>query len=249
MDALKVEIKETVGSQTPVTPEPQKQEVVAPPVKQTEEPKYVRLEDLEKINQAINNTREYSNRKINEVLKALEDLKPKTPETKPDDLDEIVQKNWQLGVEKVVERVLTNQQQRTQAVSEEQRVAQLLEESKTKVMARHPELSDPENPKTREFLKVLEENPDFRANPRGPLLAAYEMEERMKANVTIKSEEQKPAPQAKEARSRAASIPAGTSPGARSGYTLSKSDLDFCRLNGINPENYKRYKGASEARA
>lgn len=213
--------------------------------KPTEEVKYVRLEDLEKVNQAIQNTREYNNRQLAEIKAALADLKPKSPEAKPDELDDIVQKDWKLGVRKVAEQLLSERDQKSQEVTEAQITASLLEQSKSKVMAKHPELSDPESTKTKEFLKVLEENPDFKSNPRGPLLAAYEMEQRINGHGNVDSRETKVD---KTTRARATSVPAGTSANQRQGYTLSKSDMDFCRLNGINPENYKRYKGQSEAR-
>jgi len=241
-EGIKVEVTETQGSRVE---EPQKVAPVATPVK-TEEPKYVRLEDLEKVNQAINNTRDYNNRKLQEINEKLERLIPKPVESKPDDLDELVQKDWKAGVKAVAKELLEEERRASSVMTEEQRVAKLLEESKTKVMAKHPELSDPESPKAKEFLKVLDENPDFRTNPRGPLLAAYEMENRLKGHDTIESKETRVD---KPTRARAAGVPAGTSPGNRGGYNLSKADMDFCRLNNINPENYKRYRGAKEAQA
>src|SRR3990167_426961 len=113
-EGMKVEITE--GNVKPE--DSQKVAPVATPVK-TEEPKYVRLEDLEKINQSIKNTREYNDRKLNEFGEKLDRLIPKAPEPKPDDLDELVQKDWKAGVTKVVEGVLTQHTQRTQAVTAE----------------------------------------------------------------------------------------------------------------------------------
>ena len=240
MADMKVEILETQGSVPAV--EPQKVAPVTPAVK-AEEPKYVRLEDLEKVNQAINNTREYNNRQLAEIKQALADLKPKEPVKPADDLDELVQQDWKAGVRGVARQVLEEERRKASTITDEQRVMGILEESKKKVMERHPELSDPNSAKAQEFLKILDENPDFKANPRGPMLAAYEMENRLKAHDTIESREK---PQVKETRARAASIPAGTSPGTKTAYSLSKADMDFCRLNNINPENYKRFKGMKE---
>src|SRR3990167_2257041 len=184
-----IKVEMTEGEAKPeVSQKPVEKEVVAE-VKKTEEPKYVKLEDLDKINQAINNTREYNNRQLSEIRAALADLKPKAVEPKPDDLDELVQKDWKAGVKEVTRQVINEERTRQNNVTEEQRVAQILEESKSKVMTRHPELSDPESPKTKEFLKVLEENPDYKFNPRGPLLAAYEMENRIKGHDTLESRE------------------------------------------------------------
>ena len=244
MAEMRVEIQETQGSQP--APEAQKPEVKQE-VKKTEEPKYVRLEDLDKINQALNNTREYNNRKLQEINEKLERLIPKEQPKSTDDLDEVVQKDWKLGVREVAKQVLAEERQRASTVTEEQRVAQILEDSKRKVMDKHKELDDPNHPKTREFMKVIEENPDFKENPRGPILAMYEMENRLKASGNIESGEKTVSQPVREARSRASSVPAGTSPGTKSAYSLSKADLDFCRLNNINPENYKRFKGQKEA--
>src|SRR3990167_3251084 len=109
MGEMKVEITET-----PKVEEPQK----PVEVKKTEEPKYVRVEDLEKINQALNNTREYNNRKLSEINEKLERLIPKAPETKPDDLDEIVQKDWKLGVREVANQVLEEERRRSSVLTE-----------------------------------------------------------------------------------------------------------------------------------
>lgn len=237
-EGIKIEVQETIGSKVE---EPQKTAPAVPA--KAEEPKYVRLEDLEKVNQAINNTREYNNRQLAEIKQALAELKPKAPEKKPDDLDVLVQEDWKAGVAGVARQVLEEERRRASTITEEQRVMGILEESKKKVMERHPELSDPDSPKTREFLKVLDENPDFKANPRGPMLAAYEMENRLNTRDSIESKEK---PQVKETRARAAAIPAGTSPSNKGAYQLSKADMDFCRLNNINPENYKRFKGMKE---
>ena len=239
---MEVEIKETIGS-TP-TPEPQKVAEKAAPAK-AEEQKYVRLEDLEKVNQAINNTRDYNNRKLEEINQKLEKLIPKPVEPKPDDLDELVQRDWKAGVKEVVKGVLSEQTSRVNAETAAQTEERIRKDSLDKVVSRHKELTDSTSEKYIEFHKVLAENPDFVTNPRGPLLTMYEMENRLKDRGNIELGEK--ATQTKEARSKAAQVPSGTSPGNRSNYSMSKQDLDFCRLNNINPENYKRLKGQREA--
>lgn len=239
MGEMKVEITETKNG----VPDAQKPEVKQEVIK--EEPRYVTLEDLEKVNQAINNTREYNNRKIQDVLDKLDKIAPKAPEPKPDDLDELVQKDWKAGVKAVVRDVMTEHQRATSAQTEEQRVAQLLEESKRKVMEKHPELSDPDSPKTKAFLKVIDDNPDLKTNPRGPLLAMYEMENLTKTHANVEIE--RPQRVEKEVRQKAGGVPHGTQAGNKGGYVMTKQDVDFCRLNGINPESYKRVKGAKEA--
>jgi len=234
---MSVEIIETQGAQ-PAPESPQKPVAEKP----KEEPKYVRLEDLEKVNQAINNTREYNNRQLAEINSKIEKLAPKPVQTGDPDLDELVQKDWKAAVEKITESVLAKERTRQAAEAESERTTRILEESKAKVFERHKELSDPESPKTREFLKVIEENPDFKTNPRGPILAMHEMENRLNLHGKLEVAENK------QTRSRATGVPAGTPSGSK-GYTLSKADMDFCRLNGINPENYKRLKGQREATA
>lgn len=236
---MAVEIIETQGIPNPETP----QKPVAE--KPKEEPKYVRLEDLEKINQAINNTREYNNRQLAELKSEIQKLAPKPIQTGDPDLDELVQTNWKAAVAKITEDVLSKHNARQQAESEAEHTRRILEESKAKVYERHKELSDPGSPKTQVFLKVLEDNPDFTKNPRGPILAMYEMENRLKADGKLELGDEKPV---RETRSRAATIPNGT-PNSQKGYSLSKADLDFCRINGINPENYKRLKSQREASA
>ena len=234
---MELKIEETQGA-IKVSEEPQKQ-AEKPVIK--EEPKYVKLEDLEKVNQAINNTRDYNNSKLEEINLKLEKLMPKAPEAKPDDVDELVQKDWKAGVTKVIEDVLTRKSAQTQAETQVQTEARILEDSKQKAMGRHKELSDPNSEKTKEFLKVLDENPDFKTNPRGPLLAVYEMENRLNSRDKINSGVEK------QVRARGASVPAGTAAGGKSEYQLTKADADFCKLNNINPESYRRMKGMREA--
>lgn len=240
MDPIKVEMSETAKVEEPQKP------VVKEETKPSSEPKYVTLADLEKVNQAINNTREYNNRQLAGINEKLEKLAPKPISTGDPDLDAIAEKDWKQAVKILAKEVLEERETTRKVETEKQTIDRILEESKTKVMSKHPELSDPESSKAKEFLKVLEENPDFRTNPRGPLLAAYEMENRLKTSDTIESKEPKVPNQGKEARSRASSVPAGTSAGTKSTPTLSKADIDFCRLNDINPENYKKYKGMRE---
>src|SRR3990167_4634564 len=209
MPETRVEIVETQGN----TPVPEAQKPLVDKVVK-EEPKYVRLEDLEKVNQAINNTRDYNNRKLEEINQKLERLIPKPIEKAADDLEELVQKDWKMGVEKVVERVLTRQTEKTNAESQAQFEARIRQESIEKAMTKHPELNDPTSEKAKEFQKVLQENPDYVTNPRGPLLTAYEMENRLNSRGNINSGGEK----VKEARSRATSVPAGTSPNNRGAY-------------------------------
>ena len=236
-EPIKVEIVETQGSPTP---EPQK-----PVVKEKEEPKYVRVEDLEKVNQAINNTRDYHNRRFNEVMEKLERLTPKPVEKTPDDLDELVQKDWKMGVRKVAEQLLEERSAKTQVESQEQLDARIRQENINMLMDKHKELNDPSSEKSLEFKKILAEKPHWTTNPEGPRLTMIEMENRLNARGNINSGGDK----MKEARSRATSVPAGTSPGNKTAYSLSKQDLDFCRLNGIRPENYKMFKGMREVQA
>lgn len=231
---MEVTIDETKGN----VPEPQKPVAEKP----KEEPKYVRLEDLEKVNQAINNTREYNNRQLAEINAKLEKMAPKPISTGEPDLDDMVQTDWKGAVERVAERLLEKRQAKEAAETESQRTSRILEESKAKVFEKHSELADPNSTKTREFLKVIDENPDFKTNPRGPILAMYEMETRLKGDGKLEVGENK------VSRAKATSVPSGV-PAASKGYSLTKQDMDFCRLNGINPENYKKLKGQREARA
>lgn len=246
MEGLKIEMSET----TPKVEETQKTVTPAAETpKPKEEPRYVRIEDLEKIHQAINNTRDYNNRQLQELTRRLESVTPKPISTGEPDLDKIVQEDWKAGVELVAERLIEKRLAKSQAETEANQVARILDESKQKVMDRHKELSDPESEKAKIFLKVLDENPDFKTNPRGPLLAAYEMENRLKTHDKVESETERvqKVSQVKEIRAKGASVPAGTPAGTKQGYAMTKQDMDFCRLNGINPENYKRFKGQKEA--
>ena len=101
-----------------------------------------------------------------------------------DDVDKLVKEGrWKDGVKLIVSQSISQatQAQRDelakQKQEEEVRVAQ--QANIGRVLQRHPELDDNSSEKWQVFDAILAENPRWRNSPDGPLLAMYQMEERM----------------------------------------------------------------------
>ena len=241
MDGIKIEMTDQpVGA----APEPQKPEAKVEP---KPEPKYVRLEELEKVNQAINNTREWNTRKISGLEEKIDKLLAATPKpvsTGDPDLDELVQRDWKAGVREVARKEIEDYSKKTQVITIQQQELTELDRNKRTAIEKHPELNDPLSEKSKTFIKVLDENPRWKNYTDGPIIAMREMENRLNLHGSIESGDKM-----KDTRARATSIPKGTSTNQRGKYSLTAQDIDFCKLNGINPESYKQFKGQTQVEA
>lgn len=235
-DNLEVEIDENNQS---VKPEP----------KPKQEPQYVTLEQLDKIQRGIN----YQNtaaRKLEEKIERLMSAiptqqAPQAPQNPPSEWDEKLNKDWKGTVEEIAEQrfnSLMEKQRQTQLIeAQENRRRELFEKSKRQVMERHPDLTDGAGEKAQMYQQIVSENPDYTADPFGPVLAMHDMEMRMREQGKIDSSTQKlvQSEVQRQARAGAGSVPKGAS-ASNTKITLTRDDLDFCKSNGIKPEDFAR---------
>ena len=124
----------------------------------------------------------------------------------------------------------------------------VLEESKQNVLIRHPELNDPNSEKAKVYRNIVVANPDYTMQKKGPLTAMYEMEDYMEKNMGYKREDIVKA----ETRARAAeaSRQSRVSLTSTVGHNISegnkvmitKDEMDFCKLQGIDPKVYATNK-------
>ena len=124
----------------------------------------------------------------------------------------------------------------------------VLEDSKQKVLIRHPELNDPNSEKAKVYRNIVVANPDYTMQKKGPLTAMYEMEDYMEKNMGYKREDIVKA----ETRARAAeaSRQSRVSLTSTVGHNISegnkvmitKDEMDFCKLQGIDPKVYATNK-------
>lgn len=217
-----------------------------------EEPKYVTVEELQKLNQAINNTREYTNRKQAEILAELKELRkpaqPAQPKAEPTEWDEKLQKNWKGTVEELadtrVKEILRQEKEQARMDAERARSFQLLEDNKRKVLERHKELNDDGSDKANIYKQVLSEHPEYLQNPFGPVLAMRDMEDRLKETGFVDEPTKRVVEKEviRQTRANGGAIPKGSSnPNGSKTVTLTKEAKEFCDIHGIKYENYGKH--------
>lgn len=171
---------------------------------------------------------------------------PVTPKPEPTEWDQRLQKDWKGTVEELAEQkaksIIAQEKELQKQEAEKQRVANLLESNKSDVMKRHPELEEEGSQKQELYRQVLVEHPEYLANPFGPKLAMYDMEERLRqmgvVDNTTKQVVQKEV--ARQVRTNGAAIPKGTTSTSTKSVTLTKEQKEFCDTNNIKYENYVR---------
>lgn len=158
--------------------------------------------------------------------------------------DALARQDWQVAVE--MKSVLKSREEYAKYKAGERYGVQM-EESKHKALEKHPELNDPQSPKSQIFLEVLAKNPQYYQDPRGPIHAMRDMEDEMEARGFTRDqifESKKVAAQAETTRVNRAALTGGGRMPERQGRTvqLSKDDMEFCKSQGLDPKEYAREK-------
>lgn len=158
--------------------------------------------------------------------------------------DDLAKEDWQTAVD--MRSIIS-----ARRVQEESRrvdsATRSMEESKQRVLQRHPELADMNSEKAKIFLQVLDKNPDYLTMSKGPILAMRDMEDEMEALGFTREqifESKKAAAQAETTRVNRAALTGGGRMPEKQGRTvqLSKDDLEFCKSQGLDPKEYAREK-------
>lgn len=232
--------------------------VVKPAEVKKEEPRYVRLEDLDEKLKKSNAAYFAEQRKISQQLRDLtERIQPtnkvqtQKPDAPADEYDELVQKDWKQAVRRLSEEryqeLRKEELERQKTQNEQQRRSELLETNKRKVMERHPDLEDPGSEKARIFQEIVSKNQDYLSDPFGPVLAMRDMEDELRSQGKIID---KPTQQIVEkelnrrTRTGAGAIPGGTQNGNSNKVVLTKEEREFCDHNGIKYESYAKNRRA-----
>mgnify|MGYP001562923505 CR=1 FL=1 len=229
---------------------------VKPPEVKKEEPKYASAEDIQKINDAIRNTREWNTRKISSFEEKLDNFiasqAPKEPEKPADEWEEKLNKDWK-GTVRELSRIEVQEILKAEREIERKRVelehsTQLLESNKQKVLERHPELEDMTSEKARVYQQVINENPSYISNSFGPVLAMRDMEDRLRADGKFMDAPAKKAIDKEvERRGRvgATAVKPGANGTGNEKVVLTKEDREFCDQNNIKYERYASMKKRS----
>jgi hypothetical protein len=220
------------------------------PVEKKEEPKYVRVEDLDRLSRAIENTRDYSNKRTQTLEQKIDQLLnanklPVQPKPEPTEWDTKLQKDWKGTVEELAdkrfEERMRAQREQEAAQYEKQRNFQLLESNKSKVLERHKELNDETSEKANVYRQVLTEHPEYLNNPFGPVLAMRDMEEKI-GYVPTNVQQKVNGEIARQVRANAGAVPKGSgNPSNPKSITLTKEQKEFCDLKGIKYEKYAQF--------
>jgi len=170
------------------------------------------------------------------------------------ELDEIAKSDWKKGVsivaQKQAERIAQAKikefmEERDKQQAEIQRNisrTQQLDSSKNRVLAKYPSLNDEGSEEFAHYVQILNEQPDLRDNPRGPEIAMYEMESRLKGKTLS------PTNHAEEERLKRVAV--GQAPQNRptqrqNTITLTREELDMCKEKGLSPALYAQMKTAN----
>jgi hypothetical protein len=164
------------------------------------------------------------------------------PETK-EEWDALARRDWQAAVD--LRSIISARKVRDEHVKTE-RATQALNESKEKVIQKHPELNDINTEKSKIFLNILDRNPEYLTMSKGPILAMRDMEDEMEALGYSKEQifETKKIANVNEATriNRGALTSGGRMVEKSNGRTvqLSKDDLEFCKNMGLDPVDYAK---------
>lgn len=165
------------------------------------------------------------------------------PETK-EEWDALARKDWQTAVDL---RSIISARKVQEEVRRVDNATRALDESKNKVLQRHPELADATTEKGKIYLNILEKNPDYLTMNKGPVLAMRDMEDEMEALGYTKEQifdSKKFVAQNEATRVSRGALTGGGRMPEKSGRTvqLSKDDMEFCKTQGIDPVDYAKQK-------
>lgn len=191
-------------------------------------------------------------KKLDEVLAKIEPKAPEKQEDSKDEIDQLAEKDWKLGVTKLTEKVIEQRESKLREEMEARSREQRLELSRQKVVQRYPNVEDPNAEEGRLYRESMNEmaaeDPSIYQNVYGPVLVMNRMEEKLQSmgkvpNVYRPQVEQEIASEtARRQRIGAASLPASRPSGNENYVILSAEEQQICKENGIPFEVYARNK-------
>ena len=211
------------------------------------EPKYVTVEDLEKIRKQLNGL-SYMGRQFNELSKKLDGLqyqpqsRVNTDGTK-DPYDELVEKDWKQAVRTLAREEAEHLRQQQiqydyQRQLEQQKVS-ILEQSKQRVIAKYPEINDQDSDIAKKYMKILNQNQDYLRNDRGPILAMRDLEDELRDEGKLDEVSRRAVEKevTRQVRTGAATLPR-TNGATSNKNSLTKEQQKLCDNHNIRYEAY-----------
>ena len=166
-----------------------------------------------------------------------------------EDWDEYARKDWKGAVDL---RSEMKAKRYYDQVNEAKVESDVLLKSKQAVLARHPELNDNNSEKARVFTNILNDNPRYITDPKGPIHAMRDMEEYMETTLgytpseIVSAEKRGAAREAGRQNRIALSSTEGRHVSKDNKVTISRDELDFCKLQGLDPKEYAKTKVSME---
>lgn len=229
------------------------------PVKEPEkkdEPKYVTAEMLATtVADALKKATAplyYEMRKVREPQAPAQPA-PVQPKVEPNEWDKKLQGDWKGTVEELAEqkfkKMMDDKAKQDQIQYQQQQENSIREDSKKKALAKHPELNDETSQKSEIFRQVMQENPDYLINPRGPILVMRDMEDKLRDMGVVDNSTRQAVDKevARVTRTNAGSLPKGNPSVSKNSVTLTKDQKEFCDANGLKYENYAKFVRQNEA--
>lgn len=161
--------------------------------------------------------------------------------------DALGKRNWRMAME-MQSHITASEVTRNERSLE--KATEVLEKNKTRVLERHPELHDGNSEKSRIYMNILKENPQYLNDPKGPVHAMRDMEEYMKESLGYRDEEIVAAERrgASKEMERSSRVALSGVKGKQSTFssekkvTLTRDEMDFCKQNRLDPREYARNK-------
>ena len=178
------------------------------------------------------------NRKVSELL---DQVKQPEPTDEPmDEIDKVAQKDWKKGVSMVIEQALENREKRLREERSKQSRVELLETSKQRVLERYPSLADESSEESKHYMEVINEDPSLLHDSRGPELAMYKMEEKLRSEGRVLQPEKQAVHNEviRQTRVQATSVPKGRQPSSEGKIVLTASEKELCDQNGWPYDRY-----------
>ena len=221
------------------------------PIKQTEvkkeEPKYNPDEIKKLTEEAVKKATAPLYYELREFKKKQQEapapIAKKEPEPEQDEWDIKFSKDYKSALREFNQQQFKELRQaeieQARVQSEQQRVVTLLDNNKKKVMEKHPELNDIASEKYQLFEKAVKDNPAYRDDPFGPVLAMRDMEEELRSSGRLDESTKKIMDKeiSRIARTNGATVPAGSSQSSNK-IVLTKDERDLCDRNGWKYESY-----------
>lgn len=202
----------------------------------------------------------YATRKLEAALKKIDELttslKP-APAAKPaeeveDPIEAAANKNWQLGVGMLLDKKLTEREQKEKEASEERARVAKLDRARTTVLNRYPTIEDDSTEEGRLYIQAMNamaaEDPRIYQNEYGPVLVMHRMEEMMQEAGKLppayrpQVEQEVNSEVKRRQRIGAGSLPAGRQNGSENIVVLTAEEQQICKENGITLERFAQMK-------